>query len=699
MIGSASAAWTEQWHFDVASFDYTQFLPHYETWGRIHYRTEIMAICANTIDNGVGSANKPILEVYIAGGMIHGEENHVDGSLYCINGATGEVIWHVLDDDIYVQSKMELADVNDDGELELYITDYTGSQLYNAQTGEEIWERSWTNYGETPDINNKRLDKQTVIIRDPEDGVVYLYQRAMYGYMYKRIAATGQLVATSSFTGYPCFGGCAAADMNGDGIPEIVEDSWGTYCLDLDMNKIWQDGTVVGGNTGAVPVLVDCNNDGWLDVVVMSASSQSCSIGVIDGQTSWNNRFGVGNGNAVWLKPMTATGHSGHNAPAVYDIDGDGYLEAGFGWVNDYSSPGCIWDLGSMQEETWSPDLDDGYSCTFANAWEDTTYLEILTGNLCHVWDHTGALVSSEDRYGSSPILLADVDGDGINEAISDGSNIFPVVSDPFDNGGTVWSWGWNICWDTGVQALNTRQEVLSQLFNTRRTGSELPQCPYLWTDNSTPPPTPTITIISPNGYETWLIGSQYTITWTSNNVIGNVSLDLYKGTTITQVIETSTINDGNTSWVIPSTITPGTDYRVKIKNSNGIIFDFSDNYFNIIEVNHAPNPPEKPKGPKLRLVDQQGMYWANGIDRDGDKIQYRFDWNASGSHQYSTWTSLVNSGKSLSKNHSWAVAGTYVVKVQSRDEHGAVSTWSNGLTVTVSKWISSYKEQHGFLD
>jgi hypothetical protein len=100
---------------------------------------------------------------------------------------------------------------------------------------------------------------------------------------------------------------------------------------------------------------------------------------------------------------------------------------------------------------------------------------------------------------------------------------------------------------------------------------------------------------------------------------------------------------------------------------------------------NHPPNQPYKSTGPTTRVTGQQGTYWANGTDPDNDKIQYRFDWNASGSHTYSGWSSLVNSGTKLSMVHTWTKAGTYVVKVQSGDEHGATSVWSTGLTVNVS--------------
>jgi len=67
--------------------------------------------------------------------------------------------------------------------------------------------------------------------------------------------------------------------------------------------------------------------------------------------------------------------------------------------------------------------------------------------------------------------------------------------------------------------------------------------------------------------------------------------------------------------------------------------------------------------------------------------VQYQFDWDASGSHDYSSWTTLVASGHADSLSHSWSSAGTYVVKAKARDEHGAESGWwSEPLTVTISE-------------
>ena len=123
---------------------------------------------------------------------------------------------------------------------------------------------------------------------------------------------------------------------------------------------------------------------------------------------------------------------------------------------------------------------------------------------------------------------------------------------------------------------------------------------------------------------------------------------------------------------------------KVQARDEHGVAGVWSVGLVVVISVNHPPNQPNKPTGPTTLLTGQQGTYWANATDPDADKIQYRFDWNASGSHEYGNWTQLVNSGQTLSRPHIWAKPGTYVVKVQARDEHGAISAWSNGLTVII---------------
>lgn len=93
----------------------------------------------------------------------------------------------------------------------------------------------------------------------------------------------------------------------------------------------------------------------------------------------------------------------------------------------------------------------------------------------------------------------------------------------------------------------------------------------------------PTITVISPNGGETWFVGSYHSITWTSANNPGSyVKIELHKSSTLVLTISSSTANDGLYGWTIPSTLKKGEDYRVKISSTTTPAYDYSDSYFTL---------------------------------------------------------------------------------------------------------------------
>jgi len=99
------------------------------------------------------------------------------------------------------------------------------------------------------------------------------------------------------------------------------------------------------------------------------------------------------------------------------------------------------------------------------------------------------------------------------------------------------------------------------------------------------------ITVVSPNGGETWIKGTMHPILWT-DNICGNVRIELWKGGVFKSVIAQSVPSTGTFNWVVPNTTTmvPGIDYKVKIMslfNNTGtasVVFDFSDNDFTIAE-------------------------------------------------------------------------------------------------------------------
>ena len=93
------------------------------------------------------------------------------------------------------------------------------------------------------------------------------------------------------------------------------------------------------------------------------------------------------------------------------------------------------------------------------------------------------------------------------------------------------------------------------------------------------------ITVISPNGGEKWMIGETYEITWGKSG-INQVVVDLYKNDVFFDSIVISSIE--KISWKVqqkdPSNL-PGDKYKIRISDrANPDIFDQSDNYFSIVK-------------------------------------------------------------------------------------------------------------------
>jgi len=134
-----------------------------------------------------------------------------------------------------------------------------------------------------------------------------------------------------------------------------------------------------------------------------------------------------------------------------------------------------------------------------------------------------------------------------------------------------------------------------------------------------------------------------------------------------------------------------GTSFTVTITGSGshagwsgskvGTVSGYYNDMGNIIVYNDDPNTPVTPSGPTTLNVGESGTYSTSATD-SGEQVQYRFDW---GDGEISDWTTLGASGHTDSMSHSWSSPGTYAVKAQARDEHGATSGWSSSLTVTVS--------------
>ncbi len=134
--------------------------------------------------------------------------------------------------------------------------------------------------------------------------------------------------------------------------------------------------------------------------------------------------------------------------------------------------------------------------------------------------------------------------------------------------------------------------------------------------------PAPTVTVISPNGGESWQVGTNQNITWTSSSVTNiKIEYTTNNGLSWLTIVTSTLASSGIYSWTIPNT--PFNQCRVKVSDvSNPSLNDQSDNTFTIL-----PLPPGAPIliSPLNNVINQPTMItliWNRVANADGYRLQ-----------------------------------------------------------------------------
>jgi hypothetical protein len=158
----------------------------------------------------------------------------------------------------------------------------------------------------------------------------------------------------------------------------------------------------------------------------------------------------------------------------------------------------------------------------------------------------------------------------------------------------------------------------------------------------------PSITVTVPNGPENWQIGTPQTIQWTSQNLIGNVKIELSRNGGDFQTLFASTANDGSQSWTVTSPATFRAKLRVSSVNDPAI-HDQSDLNF-VISGNSGTITVMSPNG---------GEVWSIGTTRTitwtsaGVTGNVRLWLSRDGGQNYTLIGQTVNTG-----SFQWTVTG-----------------------------------------
>jgi hypothetical protein len=189
------------------------------------------------------------------------------------------------------------------------------------------------------------------------------------------------------------------------------------------------------------------------------------------------------------------------------------------------------------------------------------------------------------------------------------GRSSLGAICEP-QKGKSVISWraGYLTSWCSGTDATEVRAEPGVYKLVLRHLGAdgkELLRAESGWFKliTSTTTPLPSITVLSPNGGETWQVGSTQTISWRSENLKSDTwvgEVNLYKGNTFLMGLVPSLSKlptTGSIQWKVPTTNVTGDDFKVEVRVFSGptwtggiadVVSDFSDRPFSIVAATAA---------------------------------------------------------------------------------------------------------------
>jgi len=199
----------------------------------------------------------------------------------------------------------------------------------------------------------------------------------------------------------------------------------------------------------------------------------------------------------------------------------------------------------------------------------------------------------------------------------------------------------------------------------------------------------PNIMLLYPVGGET-LKGS-INILWNANDVKdgSHLPISLYikqADGTLSAFSGNPYLNTGELNW--DTTSLPDGRYQLQIatQDSNNNVVNVMSTQFQIKNTetpteNLAPVTPGAPQGSAEGKPGLEYTYSASTTDPEGDQVYYLWDW---GDGTNSGWLGPYNSGDAIETIHTWAVKGSYSIKVMAKDSFGLESSWSDPLPITM---------------
>jgi hypothetical protein len=227
-----------------------------------------------------------------------------------------------------------------------------------------------------------------------------------------------------------------------------------------------------------------------------------------------------------------------------------------------------------------------------------------------------GVNIAVKDQQGQNAGTLAPATGSGLQLSNGELTHQQPKT---MSNGQAAFSFTWTAPSTPGTYTLRAAGNAVNGNGNTSGDA---------W--NFLSPVTLTVAGIrveQPNGGEVWCAGSTQTIRWSSVGV-QNVKIEVSSngGQSWSVLVASVSAQQGSYQWSIPSTQTPGTQYRIRISDAaDSTLFDVSDANFSIAgppQLTAQPQPATVCEGQSVVLsVGAQGTALTYQWRRNGQNI------------------------------------------------------------------------------